>query len=150
MPNTYTSLNYHICFSTHGREPWLEKRWRNELWGYLGGTVRGLKGVGLAIGGFHDHVHLLVGLRPDHRVSDVVRELKKASTSYIQQHFGKVGFGWQDGYYAFTVSSSDLGRVRLYIDGQEEHHGSRRPDFIEELKEMLAENNVVFDPRYLE
>ena len=111
MPNTYTSLNYHICFSTHRREPWLAKSWRNEIWGYMGGTVRGLKGVGLAIGGWQDHVHLLVGLRPDHRISEVVREVKKASTAYIQQHYGKAGFRWQEGYYAFSVSSDHIGKV---------------------------------------
>ncbi|MCC6911036.1 MAG: transposase [Flavobacteriales bacterium] len=51
----------------------------------MGGTIRALKGVALVVNGWEDHVHLLVGLRPDHRISDVVRELKKASTVHVQE-----------------------------------------------------------------
>lgn len=40
MPNTYTSLNYHIVFSTHQRVRWLDKEIRDELWTYKGGTIR--------------------------------------------------------------------------------------------------------------
>lgn len=151
MPDTYTSLNYHIVFSTKGREPWLEKEWRDQLWAYMGGVVRGMKGVALAVNGWKDHVHLLVGLRPDHRVSDVVRELKKASTAHVQQVCRKAGFQWQDGYYAFTVSSSDLDDVRRYIEGQEAHHGKANASgFLDELKPFLKENGVDHDPKYLE
>jgi putative transposase len=151
MPNTYTSLNYHIVFSTRGREPWLENSFRDKVWAYMGGTVRGLKGVALAVNGWNDHVHLLVGLRPDHRVSDVVRELKKASTDHVQRAYNRPGFSWQDGYYAVTISSGELANKRRYIDGQEEHHRKpNAPAFLEELKSILKENNVEFDPKYLE
>jgi putative transposase len=151
MPNTYTSLNYHIVFPTRGREHWLEKTRRDQLWAYMGGTVRGLKGVALAVNGWNDHVHLLVGLRPDHRVSDVLRELKKASTEHVQREYRKAGFSWQDGYYAVTISSGDLDDKRRYIEGQEEHHGSpNAPGFLDELKAILKENKVDFDPKYLE
>lgn len=151
MPNTYTSLNYHIVFSTHQRVPWLDKELRDELWAYMGGTIRGMKGVALAVNGWEDHVHLLVGLRPDHRISDVVRELRKASTIHVQERHGKTGFRWQEGYYAFTVSSDDIQRVRHYVDGQEQHHGKTgTPAFMDELRSFLKENNVEFDPRYLD
>jgi len=151
MPNTYTSLNYHIVFSTHHREAWLDQALRKELWAYMGGTIRGLKGVALAVNGWVDHVHLLVGLRPDHRVSDVVRELKKASTSHLHDVRGKRGFAWQEGYYAFTVSSRDIASTRHYIDTQEEHHSpGEAPIFLDELRLFLKENNVEFDPTFLE
>lgn len=151
MPNTYSSLNYHIVFSTKGREPWLMKEWRDQLWAYMGGTIRGLKGVALAVGGWHDHVHLLVGLRPDHCVSDVVRELKKASAIHVQQVFRRAGFHWQDGYYAFSVSSSELEEKRRYIESQEAHHGrANAPGFLDELNAFLNENGVEYDPKYLE
>ncbi len=151
MPNTYTSLNYHIVFSTRHREAWLDVELRRDLWAYMGGTIRGLKGVALAVNGWTDHVHLLVGLRPDHCVSDVVRELKKASTTHLQQHHSRSGFSWQDGYYAFTVSSRDIPVVKNYIDTQEEHHSpSKAPVFLDELKIFLQENDVEYDLRYLE
>jgi putative transposase len=151
MPNTYTSLNYHIVFSTRHREAWLEKELRKELWAYMGGTIRGLKGVALAVNGWVDHIHLLVGLRPDHCISEVVRELKKASTTHLQQQRALSGFSWQDGYYAFTVSSRDIPAIKHYIDTQEEHHSiGQAPVFLDELKTFLKENNVEYDPRYLD
>jgi len=151
MPNTYTSLNYHIVFSTHQREPWLNYELRDTLWAYMGGAVRGMNGVALAVNGWTDHIHLLLGLRPDHRVSDVVRELKKASTQQLQYVYGKTGFAWQEGYYAFTVSSAHLAATRLYIEQQEEHHlRARTSSFLDEVKTFLKENNVTFDQKYLE
>jgi len=117
----------------------------------MGWTIRALKGVALVVNGWEDHVHLLVGLRPDHRISDVVRELKKASTVHVQELDRKSGFRWQEGYYAFTVSSDDIPRVRSYIAGQEEHHAhGKTPSFLDELKIFLQENQVDFDPKYLE
>lgn len=65
--------------------------------------------------------------------------------------YRKGGFTWQDGYYAVTISSGDLEVKRLYIERQEEHHGgSNGPEFLDELKLILKENNVDFDPKYLE
>ena len=40
MANTYTSLNYHLVFSTKNREPWLTESVCERLWPYLGGIAR--------------------------------------------------------------------------------------------------------------
>ncbi len=58
-----------------------------------------------------------------------------------------VGFAWQDGYGAFTVSESQLDTVRDYIRGQPEHH--RTKTFTEEYKTFLARHRIEFDERYL-
>ena len=63
MPSTHLSLQYHLVFSTKERYPLILKEWRADLHAYLGGIVKGLNGVPLAIGGVADHAHLLVGLR---------------------------------------------------------------------------------------
>ena len=68
MPSTHLSLNYHLVFSTKNRRPLIIGDWRANLHAYLGGVVKGIKGVPLAIGGVEDHVHLLVGLRATHRL----------------------------------------------------------------------------------
>jgi putative transposase len=57
------------------------------------------------------------------------------------------GFGWQDGYAAFSVSHSVMPRVIDYTRGQQEHH--RRITFEEELTELLERHGIEFDPRYL-
>jgi len=44
MGPTFTSLHYHIVFSTKYRHPLITASWRERLHEYLGGTVNGLKG----------------------------------------------------------------------------------------------------------
>ncbi len=114
---------------------------------YLGGVVRGLDAVPQGIGGVEDHVHLLVGLKPTHRISDFVRELKKNSSKWIHTEIEQEKFGWQEGYSAFSVSANSRGGVQSYISNQEEHHRSK--GFREELVEMLNLAKVEFDEKYL-
>ena len=71
-----------------------------------------------SIGGVADHVHLLVGLRATHCLADVLRDLKAVSSGWIHNEIGAPRFGWQEGYGAFTVSSSQRERVRRYIEQQ--------------------------------
>ena len=148
MSSTYLDLNYHIVFSTKYRMPLISSGWRSDLHRYMGGTVKGLGGVPIRINGINDHVHLLIGLRASHCLSDFVRELKKASSSWAKQHQGYDKFAWQKGYAAFTVSASAKGSVSVYISRQEEHH--KRISFREELIDFLNRAGVVYDPRYLE
>ena len=100
----------------------------------------------LIVGGVEDHVHALIGLKPTHRISDFVRELKKASSVWAAGRH-EPDFEWQEGYSIFAVSVSMLDTVSRYIGRQQEHH--RRKTFVEELKELLAKHGVQYDPKYL-
>jgi putative transposase len=146
MPSTHVSLHYHAVFSTKNRYPFIANNWRPRLHEYLGGCVRGFGGVPLQIGGVADHVHLLVGLKAVHAPADLIREIKKASTSWIRETIDPK-FQWQEGYAAFTVSRHDLQSLNTYITNQEEHHRSK--SFQEEYIEFLVEQGIVYDERYL-
>jgi putative transposase len=146
MASTHVSLHYHIVFSTKNRVPYIESAWCERLHEYLGGTVRGLGGVPLQVGGVADHVHLLIGLKAIHAVADIVREIKKASNNWAQASFAPK-FQWQEGYGAFTVSRGNVAGVTKYIIGQEEHHCKRT--FQEEYVAFLDELGIEYDPRYL-
>ena len=145
--STYFKLHYHIVFGTKNRVACLDKSWRPQLWEYMGGTVRGVGGVPHGVGGWIDHVHLLIDLKPTHQIPDVVRELKKATTEWIREHHGSKNFQWQEGYGVFTVGWRERDAVKAYIAGQEDHH--RTKAFREELIDMLNEAGVEFDPKYL-
>lgn len=106
-----------------------------------------MDGVPEAVGGMSDHVHLLVGLRATHRLADVLRDLKRASSEWVHTTIGLRTFAWQEGYGAFTVSASNRGQVRAYIVRQEEHHRSRT--FREEYVEFLQRYDVEFAEKYL-
>jgi putative transposase len=148
MPSTYLSLHYHIVFSTKRREPTIAASWRPRLWEYLGGAVNGLDGYCQGIGGAADHVHLLVGLKSTHRLSDFMRELKKSVSTWVHEEVGVGQFGWQEGYGAFTVSPSARDEVRSYVANQAEHH--RTVTFREELMAMLERAGIEYDERWLD
>jgi putative transposase len=115
---------------------------------YLGGTIRGLGGFAEEVGGVADHAHLLAGLKATHCLADVMRELKKASSMWVHEELRIPHFAWQEGYAAFTVSSTARDSVRRYIANQEEHHRGRT--FREEMVEMLEKAGVAYDQKYLD
>ena len=107
MANTYTSLYYHVIFSTKNREPWIRPELESRVWPYLGGIAREHDMKALMIGGIENHVHLLLGIPPVLAVSKAVQLIKGGSSGWIKETLpGLGGFGWQDGYGAFTVSKS--------------------------------------------
>ena len=146
MGSTYHNLHYHWVCSTKERRPFIQPDWRPRLHEYLGGTIRGLAGVPLKIGGIADHVHALIGLKPIHRLSDFVRELKKASSVWAATHQERQ-FEWQEVYSIFTVSASRVEAVCQYIAAQEEHH--RQRTFDQELRELLVKHGIQYYPKYL-
>ena len=88
------------------------------------------------INGVEDHVHLLIRLRTDQSVADVVKTIKGNSWEHFRYDTEKY-IAWQDGFAAFSVSPTNLKRVRSYIYNQEAHHKDR--SFSNELKEIKAE-----------
>jgi REP element-mobilizing transposase RayT len=148
MASTYLSLHYHVVFSTKDREPLIRGGVIDKFHEYLGGTIRGLDAFPQIVGGVADHVHLLFSLKATHRLSDFMRELKKATTVWMKQQGGVGNFSWQDGYAAFTVSATAREQVVLYIANQAEHH--RQKSFREELLGMLQRAGMDYDERYLD
>ena len=148
MANTFTSLQYHIVFSTKDREPWLRPGVRERVWAYLGGIAGTNQLKPLLIGGVDDHVHLLLGIPPTIAVSEALRKVKGGSSIWIKQNIsGYRGFAWQDGYGAFTVSKSQEAGIRKYIGNQREHH--RKKTFQEEYLALLKRHEIEYDERYL-
>ncbi len=141
---SHTRLLYHIVFRTKRGEPLIGSSWESELYKYLGGIVRGLKGVAIEINGMPDHVHLLVLLEPCD-FSTFMRELKASSSKWAKRH--DPNFSWQRRYGAFTVSTSVADKVRAYIRNQKSHHAAQ--SFQDEYLELLERHGVEFDRQYL-
>ncbi len=134
MSDSYTNLLYHLIFLTKDRRPLIADAYQPRLYDYIGGTVRKLGGISLALNGTEDHVHLLAKLRPDTAISDVLRDLKANASGWMHNLFPELNeFSWQRGYGAFTVSQSNVEEVANYIARQKEHHArvSFRDEFIQ-------------------
>ena len=139
--STYVSLHYHIIFSTKERRRIIADPWREDLHAYLGGISKNMDAIPEAVGGTGDHVHLLLGLKATHTLSEVERQIKRGSSEWIHGH-GIRFFAWQEGYGAFTVSPSQTDKVRKYITNQNEHH--RRRTFEDEYRELLQLSGLNF------
>ena len=145
---SYISIHAHIVFATKSRIPCIEPQWRERLHQYLGGVAKGLEAFPQGVGGVEDHVHMLVGFKATHRLSEFMQELKKASSVWVHEEIGFAPFAWQEGYSAFSVSPTARSAVKRYIANQEEHH--RHKTHKEELVELLQKAGIEFDPKYLE
>ena len=148
MANTYTSLFYHIVFSTKNRIPYIRSEIEQRVWEYMGGVMRHHKLTALQIGGIDDHAHALVMAPPTISPSQIAQYLKGDSSKWIHETFPELrAFAWQEGYGAFTVSKSGLEAVVRYIQNQRAHH--QKQDFQDEYLEFLRRHEVEYDERYV-
>jgi REP element-mobilizing transposase RayT len=148
MGDSHTNLLYHIVFSTKDRRPLITSDHEVRLYDYVGGTIRELGGISLALNGTEDHLHLLAKLRPDRALSDVLRKLKANASGWMHRVFPRLeDFTWQRGYGAFTVSQSNVREVSEYIARQKQHH--QKICFRDEFIQFLIANEIEFDERYL-
>ena len=148
MAHTYTQLYYHLVFSTKNRRPWITDDLAVRLYPYLGGAIRNEGGTALAINGMPDHIHILARLRQDKALSDLLRDIKANSSGWVHREFPMLrDFAWQGGYAAFTVSASQIERVRQYIETQKEHH--RQRNFHDELLALLKAHGIEFDAEHV-
>ena len=127
MPSSWTQLYAHLVWSTKRREPLIDAAIEARLHPFLGGIARDLGCPCLAVNGTSDHVHMLVRLRADSAMSDLLRHLKSRSSKWIHESdAARKGFAWQAGYGGFSVSTSKVDEVIAYIGRQKEHHRGGR------------------------
>ncbi len=148
MAGTFTKLYYHVVFSTKLRKPYIREELEVELHKYIAGIIRNIDGACIEINGTPDHIHILAMLPPKLSLSDALRTIKANSSKWIHEKFPQLAaFAWQDGFSAFSVSTSLVPEVREYIRNQKEHHRER--DFKAELLALLQRHEVEYDERYV-
>lgn len=148
MANTYTQLYFHIVFAVKGRANLVSIKWREQLYKYITGIITNKNQKLIIINGMPDHVHLLIGMKPDACLSDLVRDIKANSSKFINEQKLVVGkFEWQTGFGAFTLGYSQLATVVTYIKNQEEHH--RKKSFREEYLDFLKQNDIDFKSEFI-
>lgn len=145
MPHTYSQNVIHIIFSTKDRQKTISPEFQPRLWAYVAAVCKKLEILVLAVGGIEDHVHLLVQVPPSLPVAKAVLAIKSNSSRCMTELGLK--FAWQQGYGAFSVSSSNIPAVVQYIRSQQEHHKKR--GFEEEFVALLKKHGVAFDTKFV-
>jgi putative transposase len=132
MPNTYSQIYIQIVFAVKARQNFIKESFREEVQKYMSGIINNKKQKLYAIYCMPDHTHLLVSIKPDIAISDLVRDIKANTTSFIKEkRFANDVFSWQEGFGAFSYSKSQSERVVNYILKQPLHR--RKKNFKEEI-----------------
>jgi len=148
MSGTFSQIYIQTVFAVKGRENLLQKEWREDVFKYIAGIIKGKKQKSIIVNGVGDHIHAFIGLRPSMSISDLVRDIKNNSSNYINDNkLVKGKFSWQEGYGAFSYSHSHIENVYNYVLNQEEHH--RKVTFKEEYIDFLKKFEVEYDEKYL-
>jgi len=149
MAQSLARLWTHLIFSTKERHPFLsDSTVRNDMHRYLATVLRTHDCHTMIVGGCADHIHALFALSRNYAIKDVVKEVKRTSSSWIktvERRYSK--FRWQAGYGAFSVSQSHVSEVLRYIQNQEEHH--RRKTFQDEFRTFLKRYEIEYDEKYV-
>lgn len=148
MPNTYSQIYIHLVFAVKGRSSLISQNWKEDLYKFISGIISNRSQKLLIINGMPDHIHLLVGVKPNCSLSDLVRDIKAGSSKYVNDHKWVIGrFEWQEGFGAFSLGQSQLDDIFSYIRNQEEHH--QKKSFMEEYQEFLKLYQVDYKTEYL-
>jgi REP element-mobilizing transposase RayT len=148
MPQSLARLHIHLVFSTKDREPRITDAVREPLHAYMATVLQNRGCTPVLINSVDDHTHLLFDLARTASISQIVQDVKTASSKWIKAQGAEfAGFAWQSGYGAFAVSESNTGAVREYIADQREHH--REKSFQEEYRQFLERHRIAFDERYV-
>jgi len=148
MANTYSQIYIQIVFAVKGRQNFIKEPFRDELQKYMTGIITKKKQKLYAIYCMPDHTHIFVSIKPDISVSDLVRDVKANSSSFIKEKkFTNSLFSWQEGFGAFSYSKSQASTVVKYILNQPVHHSKKT--FKEEYLDFLNKFAIEFDQKYL-
>jgi REP element-mobilizing transposase RayT len=141
MAHKFANVLLHVVFSTKERRNLIPPALQSKLWRYIDGIGVNRRIPVLAVGGMPNHIHLLIALPSDISVAKAVQTFKANSSRWIGEH--NIRFAWQEGYGAFSVSASNLRRVKDYIKHQPEHHAKR--SFEDEFIALLRKSGVAFE-----
>ena len=148
MANTYTQLHIQLVFAVKYRTTLIQKEWKERLHQYITGIFQQNEHRMLQINSMPDHIHILIGMRPNQSLSSLVQNVKSGSSKWIKDNkYCRSTFVWQEGFGAFSYSKSHVPDVIRYIQNQEAHH--KKETFLQEYQRMLKAFEVEYDDKYI-
>jgi REP element-mobilizing transposase RayT len=148
MASTYSNIYLHLVFAVKNRKALLGKSWRQEVFKYIHGLIEGKGQRPVIVNGVSLHVHILTGISPNCCTADLARDIKVASTKFINlKKFTPEYFSWQEGYGVFSVSNTHRKHLYKYIAEQETHHA--QTSFKTEYLALLHKMDIQYEEQYL-
>jgi len=135
-------------FAVKFRKALIDASWKDRLHQYITGMIQNKMHKMLQVNTMPDHLHMLIGFRPDENMSQLIQVVKSESSKWINDcQLTAKKFEWQDGFGAFSYSKSHVYNVMRYIQNQENHH--LKQTFLEEYTAFLKAFEIQFDERYI-
>lgn len=138
-----TAIYIHLVFATKYRRGTILPEGRDRLYAYLSGVIENNMSHVCAIGGYKDHIHILLDLHPSVALASLVREMKTSSVALLKrERFLNYFEGWADGYYAGSISPGHKKQCEDYINNQENHHSGISLE--EEMEKMASKYDLSY------
>jgi len=148
MAQSLSKLFVHLIFHIKNGSVEIDKTVSNELYAYMGATIKDNESIPILINGTSNHVHILCVMSKNIALSKLVEEVKRHSSRWIKTKGEQYKqFAWQGGYGAFSVSSSLHDKTKRYIENQEIHH--KKMTFENEYILFMKKYGINYDERYL-
>ena len=130
---TYTEILYQVVFGSKNHVSFLNSSNEERLYKYIAATCRKKGCKPYKIGGYSNHIHLIISLIPKLSLSDFVKEIKNASSWMMKENRDEYSNfkGWMSGYSAFTYSKAARKNLVRYVENQSNHH--RKKSYPDEL-----------------
>ncbi len=123
---TYSRIYLHFIWTTKNRSAMINEEIKRAIVGVFASKAKELRFELIEANGPEDHMHVLLKSRPTIAPSHIAKELKGASSHFVNHVVLKGdlirSLYWQDGYGVISVSPSTVNSVRDYIRRQVEHH----------------------------
>jgi putative transposase len=141
MSHSFNKIWIHAIWATKERRPLISKNLESQVFSFMHEQFRELGCPVRIINGMPDHVHCLFLLNPQKPISEVIKQIKGASSHFVNQSdLIAEKFAWQTGYAAYSVSESVIEKVHQYIQNQKQHHTKK--SFEVEYKAFIKANGL--------
>ena len=148
MANTYSQLHFHVVFSVKNKACSFSISELDSVFEVLRVVLLQEDVFPIVVGGYTDHIHALINIKPKYSISNIMSNIKSKSNKFLKEKkHVKDNFEWQVGYSVFSISHNDVFSVRRYILDQKSHH--QKLTFEEEYRKMLKDAEIEFDEKYL-
>lgn len=133
----YLKVLVHCVWATKHRKPFLKGKNKDAICLHIREYAKSKSIHIININGYLDHLHCLVSLDADQNLMTVINLIKGESSFWANKNLQlPEKFGWQNEYFAVSVSASNFDALNNYINHQEEHH--QKSTFNEEYDQLLA------------
>lgn len=125
MRRSYYEIYLHFVWRTKKSEPYLSSLVEREVYNIIQAKCKKFDIDLLAVGNMEDHIHMVVSINPNIKISEFMAEIKGASSFYVNKETSSTLY-WQDGYGCLSIDKSSLKRIVTYVLKQKEHHALKK------------------------